>query len=366
MKAKKYISAILAMGMCVSMLAQTTQKLTATKASEYGIIYTLPSTVVDITFETETTVKKPGEFYRYAKKYLNTDDAISTETKSTTLKSVTINVRGVANLNERYLMQFKPGTSPFMMLTKDNLPLSINAEDVAFKMPAVTLPKPVGPAPTPLETEAAEQVISGEIAQSQSMSKRAEIAANQLFALRQVRADLLAGDTEEMPPDGKALELLLDNLQAQESALLAMFKGTTQTYTSVKTITYTPGDEVENDVLVRISPVEGIVDAADLAGVPVYISIKVTEKGEMPVDEKGVPKTFPKGGVAYNIPGKISLKIDYDGKTYCNEEVVSPQHGVVFGIDPKLFVDKKDPIYVLFDPVSGAIKELGSVKNLSK
>ena len=112
----KYIGAIIAVSLCVSMNAQTTQKLTATKASEYGIIYSLPSTIVDITIETETTIKKPGEFYRYAKKYLNSDDAISEEFKTTRLKSVVLNVRGVANNNERYLMQFKPGTSPFMML----------------------------------------------------------------------------------------------------------------------------------------------------------------------------------------------------------------------------------------------------------
>ena len=357
---------MLALGISVSMIAQTTQKLTATKASEYGIIYSLPSTVVDITIETETTVKKPGVFYRYAKKHLNTDDAISTETKSTTIKSVMVNVRAVSNAEERYLIQFKPGTSPFMMLTGENLPLSINAEEVGVQIQPVVLPKAVGPKPTPLETDAAQQVISGEMAQSQSMSKRAEIAANQLFALRQTRTELLAGDAEQMPPDGKSLELLLENLQAQESALLAMFNGTTQTYTSVKTVTYTPGEEVENEVLARISLTEGVVDASDFSGAPVYLTMKVIEAGELPVDVNGVPKTYPKGGVAYRIPGKISLKVDYNGKIYCEKEIVSAQHGVVFGIESKLFIDKKDPIYVLFDPLTGAIKELGSVKNLSK
>lgn len=363
----KYILAIIAVGLSVSLNAQTTQKLTATKASEYGIIYSLPSTVVDITIETETMVKKPGEFYRYAKKYLNSDDAISDEIKTTRLKSVVLNVRGVANDSERYLMQFKPGTSPFMMLNNENMPLSINAEEVEqSKVSSTELPKPIPPTPTPLETDAAQQVISGEMAKSQSLSKRAEIAATQLFDIRQIRTDLLSGDAEQMPPDGRSMELLLDNMQAQESALLAMFMGTTQTYSDVKTFTYTPQDEVQNEVLARISAVDGIVDAGNLAGVPVYLSVKVEEKGELPVDEKGVPKTFPKGGVAYNIPGKISIKIDCEGKNYCNQVISSAQHGVVFGIDPKLFVDKKDPIYVLFDPVTGAIKELGSVKNLSK
>ena len=76
---KSWLIGAIALCMSINITAQTTQKLTATKASEYGIIYSLPTTVVDITIETETTTKKPGEFYRYAKKFLNTDDAIANE-----------------------------------------------------------------------------------------------------------------------------------------------------------------------------------------------------------------------------------------------------------------------------------------------
>lgn len=357
--------AVLALGLGFAMSAQTTQKLTATKASEYGIIYSLPTTVVDITIETETSVKKPGEFYRYARKYLNADNAISTESQSTVLKSVTVTTRGVANADQQYLMQFKAGNTPFLIVNEENLPISINAEDISVQEP-VTLPKPVAAIPTPLETDAAQQVISGEMAQSQSAAKRAEIAASQLFALRQTRSELLTGEADQMPPDGKAMELVLSNLQAQESALTAMFLGTTQKYTSIKTISYTPGEEVENEVLARISAVDGVIDASNLAGVPVYISVNVIEKGELPVNEKGEVKTFPKGGVAYVIPGKVEVTIDCGGKNYFNQQIPTAQHGVVFGLDPKMFSDKKEPAYLLFDPVTGAIKELGVVSNLSK
>ena len=80
------VTAIMALCVVMTLAAQTTQKLTATKASEYGIIYSLPTTVVDVTIETQTTVKRPGEFYRYAKKYLNVDNAISNESMSTEIK----------------------------------------------------------------------------------------------------------------------------------------------------------------------------------------------------------------------------------------------------------------------------------------
>lgn len=357
------ITVMMALGLAVVMTAQTTQKLTATKASEYGIIYSLPTTVVDITIETQTTVKRPGEYYRYAKKYLNADDAISAESQTTVLKSITVNTRGVANAEQQYLMQFKAGSTPFLIVNDEHLPIAINAEET-IESQQTELPKAVAAEPTPLETAAAQQVISGEMAQSQSSAKRAEIAASQLFALRQTRSELLNGDADQMPPDGKSMELVLNNIQAQEAALLAMFMGTTQTYTSVKTITYTPGDEVEDEVLARVSAVDGVVDAENLAGVPIYISLKIVEKGELPINEKGEVKTFPKGGVAYVIPGKVEIKIDCEGKNYYNDKLATAQHGVVFGLDPKMFADKKSPAYLLFNPVTGAIKELGAVSNL--
>ena len=40
--------------------AQTTQRLTANKASEYALIYSLPKTALDITVEAELTELEPG------------------------------------------------------------------------------------------------------------------------------------------------------------------------------------------------------------------------------------------------------------------------------------------------------------------
>lgn len=79
----------------------------------------------------------------------------------------------------------------------------------------------------------------------------------------------------------------------------------------------------------------------------------------MPVMENGMAKTFPKGGVAYNIPGRAVVRVRYAGKTVAEKEISLTQAGSVFGIDPKLFTDKKEPSKVLFDPVTGGIVEIG-------
>lgn len=126
--------------------------------------------------------------------------------------------------------------------------------------------------------------------QSQSTAKRAELAAAQIFALRQSRNDLITGQADQMPPDGKAMQLVLDNITAQEAALTAMFLGTEQVSTDVTTFTYTPEEAASNDIVARISSFKGIVDSDDLSGAPVYISIDVTDQGKLPVNEKGETK----------------------------------------------------------------------------
>lgn len=68
-----------------------------------------------------------------------------------------------------------------------------------------------------------------------------------------------------------------------------------------------PQGETTNEVIFRISDISGIVGKTDLSGDPVYMNLKITEKGELPVDAKGKVKEMPKGALAYNIPGKQRL-----------------------------------------------------------
>ena len=48
--------------LAMPLMAQTTQKLSANKTNEFGLMYTLPLTAVDVTVEVERTVKTPGEY----------------------------------------------------------------------------------------------------------------------------------------------------------------------------------------------------------------------------------------------------------------------------------------------------------------
>lgn len=340
--------------------AQNSHKLTAGKATEYGLIYSLPMTVVDITIEAEHTLKEPGEFYNYARKNLSISDAITAPQRSATIKSITVVPRGVPNPQSQWVAQFKAGATPYMLLDAAGIPLAINTEDIGDNARAQALPTPKAAEPTPLETEAARQAITQEMTLSSSLSKRAELAAQRVFELREMRSDLLSGEATNTPPDGKSMQLMLDNISAQEAALTAMFAGTTKTYTTVSTITFEPDStEVSGEIIARLSPVDGFVAADDLSGAPITLSMTILDAGMLPVNDKGEPKRFPKGGVAYNVPGTALITITYDGKTIASQEVALAQLGVTFGLDPDLFTDKKAPSKLILDQTTGAILKLG-------
>lgn len=348
------------LAVCVPASAQfNTRKFTASKANEYGLVYSLPTTALDITIETVHTKRVPGEFYNYARRNLAINDAITRPSTTVEIASVTIGTRGVANPENRWMVQFKNGSTPFVVLTDSDIPLAVNSE--TFDTPeAVSLPEASPIQPSILETEIARQAMTQDMISSSSLTKRAKLAAARIFELRDMRSEVLSGQADNMPADGQAMKLVLDNLAKQEEALTAMFAGTEQKWTSVRTVTVVPDSVgLDGKVIARISPFDGIIDADNLAGAPVSITVKILERGQLPVNEKGETKSFPKGGFAYQIPGSALVSINYDGKEVASKEVTLAQLGITFGLDPGLFTDKKAPSQLRLSPDTGAILLLG-------
>lgn len=356
MKTKRIFLALAAASISVAAVAQTSQKITAGKANEYGLAYSLPQTVVDLYIEAQLEEHHPGEFHNYAKRYLGTNDAIHEDGYSAEVVGVTIAPRGIATDENRQLAQFRNGTSAYINLTPENLPTGINTDEVYnAAMPQIPVAKPAAPAP--LDGPGAQQAVTAEMARSSSLAKKAELAAQRIFELRETRSDILSGNADNPPADGAAMELVLNNLAAQEAALTAMFQGVTTKRTVVKKITVEP-DTAEVQTVARLSAIDGVIDPDNLAGAPVTVSFTVLEQGKLPVNEKGETKTYPKGGVAYCIPGMALVTVNYAGKKVAEADVPLAQLGVVFGLNPSLFTDRREPYKAVFDTTTGAVVNL--------
>lgn len=334
---------------------QSTKILTADKHNEYGLVYTLPITSLEIEVTAKRTTRQAGPYFQYAKKFIGTDKVIKEDSESWEITGIDVKRLGIPDSNNRYLMQLKNGATTFISVAEDGMLLSINKQtDFAPE----TSSSENARQSEPLNMNEYLQYVDEDFIASQSSAKRAQMLAESLMEIREAKVSLTRGTAESMPKDGKQLELMLNSLQHQEQALTAAFIGITETTTVKRKYNFTP-EKDGKVILFRMSDFAGFVGSDDYAGDPVYINVGITSKGELPKDAKGEEKKLPKDAVMYNIPGRALISISHLGSTLYSEELDFAQFGFKFGLSPSLFSVKKNRSYAVFDPVTGALSEIG-------
>ena len=93
-----------------------------------GITYFLPKTSVRIVLEVEHTHTEPGEYARYAERYLRLKDVATQPTDKWTITSARIETYGQPDPKQAYTIRLNPkSTAPVVFLTDDVRLLSVNA-----------------------------------------------------------------------------------------------------------------------------------------------------------------------------------------------------------------------------------------------
>ena len=339
---------------------QATKVLTAEKSNEYGIVYSLPQTALEIEVTTRHQVSKKGPFYLYAKKYIGTGDVIKEDSESWEITDVKVTPCGVPDSGTQYLMQLKAGALTSVTVDADGMLLAINKQVEAPTTENRQQTTDNSTTQWPTGREYLEFVDEDFVA-SQSPARQAQLLAEALMEVRESRLSLTRGTADAMPTDGKQLELMLNSLSQQEGAMTKAFTGSVTTEYVTRKFTFIPeGDSKE--ILFRLSDFAGFVDADDLSGDAVNIEISTANVPKLPVDAKGVEKKLPKNAVIYNLPGSAQVTLSTLGKKLYDSELQFAQFGITFGLDPNLFTDKKEPSFATFDPVTGALVEVGTVK----
>ncbi len=355
---KKTISALICL-LTVSLgWGQATKVLTAEKSNEYGLVYSLPTTALEVEVTASHQVAKKGPYYLYAKKSIAADKAISEDFEKWQITDVKVRPYGVSDSGTQYLMQLRPGAMTSITVDADGMLLAINKE-VSSPKAATQAPASQPQVKWPSGNEYLDFVDEDFVA-SKSSAKQAQLLAESLMEVRESKLALTRGTADAMPADGKQMELMLASLGEQEAALTAAFTGSVTTEMVTRKFTFIPDGDAKQ-VLFRLSDFAGFVDADDLSGDPVYIQIETLNQASLPVDAKGEEKKLPKNAVIYNIPGSAQVTISTLGKNLFQKEFQMAQMGMTFGLDPALFTDKKEPSFAVFDPVTGALLEIGSL-----
>ena len=333
-------------------------KMSAAKSNDYGVEYFLPKTVLTIDVEYSKTTRKAGTYAKYAGKFLgmNEKSVISEDEIYYTLDKINVESKGVPDKKESYLVTFKAKTTaPFVYLTEDGLICTINAEYEVPK-PATQNIKTGNDPKLPVVN--VQSMYTEEYLRAGSTLKMAEIAAKQIYKLRESRNDLLTGDAENAPRDGEGIKIVLATLEAQEKAMVELFTGTTTVEKLDSGFEIEPMTDLNKEVLFRFSKHLGIVDADDLSGSPVYINIIKTDEGNNDIETDPKKKAKEPESIVYNVPEKASVEISFGTNSLYKNTIQIAQFGNRQILATSLFDDKKTPVKIYFYPNTGAIKQI--------
>ncbi|WP_281643659.1 DUF4831 family protein [Bacteroides zoogleoformans] len=342
---KKNVLIFSALLSAATSVAQTEVTTGVMRGKDYGVTYLLPKTEIEIVLQTTKHSYTPGEFCKYADRYLRLNNVSAEQETYWTLDKVESRVIGLPDKDNVYFVKMKDKTvAPLMELTEEGIVRSIN---IPFsgrqntKTPEVTTPEArIDP----------RSFLTEEILMSNSSAKMAELVAKEIYSIRESKNALLRGEADNMPKDGAQLKLMLDNLNQQERAMTEMFSGKVKEESKTIVIRLTP-EEMQNVVAFRFSKKLGVVADTDLAGEPYYLTITNLKTPDISATEDSKKKV---DGIAYNLPGKAQLTLIYNNQKLLDESLSVTQFGTVEYLAPVLF-NKKSTIKVLFDTATGRL-----------
>ena len=207
-----------------------------------------------------------------------------------------------------------------------------------------------------------QDFMTEDILNAGSNAKMAELAAQEIYDIRDSRNQLNRGEADFMPKDGTQMAIMLNNLGKQETALTQLFTGVTVKDTTWINIDFVPTQE-GRQVLFRLSKWLGLVDADDLSGEPYMISVtdNHTVAAPQPTAEN---KKEDKNDIGLRVcqPSKIQVAVTHGQQVVVNGELLAPQFGTIESLSGELF-GKKQSAKLILDPLTGGVKNIQAITN---
>ena len=325
-----------------------------------GAVYYLPKTALRISVLVEKTTYQPGDFAPYAQRYLRVADVSQEPKQSYRVTDVLVTPCPVPDSSKVYAVRFNPLTvASRMMLSGDGRLLGLNVDDVTD----VDMPPFFVPTPQPTMKEP-RSLLNEEILSCGSTAKMAELTASEIYDLRENRSLLIKGQADFMPHDGRQMQIMLDELDANDRSLTSLFVGVTRRDTTEHILWYVPEAAPDSmpapstrQVLFRLSQLRGLVEPDDLSGAPYYIM--VDDISQLPPAEPTAKKAKAKteSGIYVNVPGRMRATILEGINPILVQDMPASQFGRTLLLSGSLF-NKRYTTRLRLNALTGALERL--------
>ena len=347
---KNSIAVALMSCLSFSAMAQTQVSEFNPGVAANGVNYALPKTVLKVEVSAIKTIYTPGEFAKYADRYLHIGGVSAEPSTQWNVKQLDVYQTGEPDTLKLFTVKMKDKTvAPMVQLTESGILVAVNTRSDDDQRAVGNRQR------TRNHKLDARQYLTEDILSATSTAKMAELTAQEILDIRESKNAIKRGQVEAMPQDGASLKIVLDELNVQERALTQLFTGYVDTTFIAQTYSVLPTEDIDRKVLFRFSRKLGFVDADDLAGEPYFLSVKDQHTVMLP-DEKEAAKRKIEG-LVYNMPSMAGVTIStMQGNVY-ERELPFAQFGTIDMLSPTLF-NKGATIKLTLNPATGGIVHL--------
>ncbi len=360
--------------------------------TQEAIIYNLPKTALLIDVEVQKTTTFKGPFAQYTDLYFQSNNTVMQNKTFYKLKKINITTFPVQDPKQFYAIipTSKNEAGTFISLTKDQYPVGIrtfemypegNFNETIEIQNIDTLTPDYADLSIKSVRETIYDTIYTEVLKDsviikvpkiyqhkefKTPKKQAKEVAEQIFQLRDDRLALLKGMNDANNfPDGKAITLMITELNKYERQYMTMFVGQTQSTTERYKFVSIPDESstTHSDTLFRFSQKFGILPKKLNKGKAVVINL--SKKDQTMEAEKYLDYIKSKrlnenkkasSAFAYRIPGKAKINLNMGNKQILTKNIIITQYGKINHLPTKILNDPK--LEIIFNPELGSLKKI--------
>jgi len=359
----RFILFFLLAGICLQAEAQRSDKNTAPVMSD-GVVYSLPRTGIRIHVTATREKLFAGPYAQFAEAMLGLKNAPMADRERWTITGV--EVETFSEPDPDCVYKAKGWAGALVNLTPEGVIAGINAttESKAMLAPVTTFleDQPVPDFPfkdlslNPFfekPDSTARNVIV-----AKTLQEKAQEAAHTVTKLRKRRFKTLANGYEEQLPDGKAYNVMVEELGKLEDEYVSLFIGKTYTGTYHYTFDFIPdNNSASGEVVFRFSDTKGVLPKTDLSGKPMQIELKKLDGLAASQSKLKSPAAATSSEVFYRMPGKAELRLMNGVSLMAFTSLDIAQYGTVLAV-PEELLDGNHRIQ--FHPETGTIKSIST------
>ena len=330
-----------------------------------GVVYSLPRTGIRILVEVSQEKFFHGPYSEFASKYLGIKNPAMADAEIWKITNLKMETFGEPDPTEVH--KAKGAVASMLSLSDQGVLLGINCEVKSEPLkiytsdftPAIEVPREIWPDLSMQSFTVGKDSTKQASNKLKPVEELAAEAAHDITKMRKRKAMVLAANYDKLPPDGKAYQVMVDELGKTIGDYESLFIGKSIKSNHKYVFEIVP-DVKGSKALVafRFSPAMGVLPESNVSAKPIMLELDPNLDLARNIDQKAAPAVgeTSSNGLVYRSPGIVVARLLNGGDVLAQSRLSMAQYGVVTPF-PDGLVNGEYSIEI--HPVTGAIKRIG-------